>query len=180
MSSAELELSSRLIEIRRAFDESFARPPTTAATSAVGLIAVRVAAHPYAFRIDDLADVHQRCKVVPVPGAHPNLLGIAGIRGRMVPVYSLAALLGYDRRDEWRWLALCRSKHDLGLTFDELEYYLQASPRELFPRAAGEDQGSDGYVRDVLRQDGATRQVIHTTSIIAALRDAAGHSAKGS
>jgi len=173
------ELASRLVEIRRAFDESFARPPPEASTGAVGLIAVRVGTQPFAFRIDDLADVQERCKVIPVPGAHPNLLGIAGIRGRMVPVYSLAALMGHARTDEWRWLAICRSKLELGLTFDELECYLQASPAELFPAAAGESERK-GHVRDVLRQDGSTRLVIHTSSIIAALREAAGHSAKGS
>jgi chemotaxis signal transduction protein len=171
------EFARRLVELRESFDKTFALPPPATAVDTIGLLAIRVGGGAYAVRVDELADVQGACKVVPLPGGRPELLGLAGIRGRLVPVYSLAALLGLGKTASWTWLAICGSQQPLGLTFDDLEGYIQASPADLYP--AAEIERSRGHVREVLRKDGTTRSVVSASSIVAILREADHNSTKG-
>jgi chemotaxis signal transduction protein len=60
------------------------------------------------------------------------VLGVASIRGDVVAVYSLAALLGYARPTAPpRWLAILRDPEPVGVAFAELDGYFEAGPAEL-------------------------------------------------
>jgi purine-binding chemotaxis protein CheW len=177
MSVVDPEFARRVSDLRESFDKTFALPPPSADRETVGLLAIRAGSGSYAIRVEQLSDVHGKCKVVPLPGAHPDMLGLAGIRGRLVPVYSLAALLGFGKTTSWTWLAICGSDRPLGLTFDDLEGYVQASPADLYP--AAEFERSRGHVREVLRKDGATRSVVSASSIVTMLRGAVNGSKRG-
>jgi chemotaxis signal transduction protein len=176
MNGVDAEFARKLAEVREGFDQAFAAPPSRAQDALIGLLAIRVAGSSCAIRVEELVDVQAKCKVVPLPGGHPDMLGIAGMRGRLVPVYGLASLLGLGTNATFAWLAICKSKLSLGLTFDELEGYLQASPTDLYPI---ENERSRGHVSEVLRQAGATRSVVSTSSIIAMLRGAVNTSKQG-
>ncbi len=164
------EFARRVAEARASFDAAFASSPEEAGAASIGLLAIRVGKDGYAIRMTDLSDVHAARKVVPLPGTRPELLGLAGIRGRLVPVYSLAALLGQAETQAWTWVAICGTEQPIGLTFDALDGYLEASPADLV--AARESERSQGHVREVLRKDGATTMVVSAHSIVAMLHGA--------
>jgi chemotaxis signal transduction protein len=166
------EFAQRLSELRESFDKSFALPISTTSHTFVGMLAIRVGKGEYAVRIDELADVQKACKVVPLPGARSEMIGLAGIRGRLVAVYSLAALLGDGDTKGWNWLAICGSGQSLALAFDELHAYVQAPKGDLYP--AAQVDGARAHVCEVLRSGNTTRIVVSTSSIIAMLRDADG------
>lgn len=170
MSTAHLDFAERLIQLRDSFDKSFALPISTTSHTYVGMLAIRVGKGEYAVRIDELAEVQKACKVVPLPGARSEMIGLAGIRGRLVAVYSLAALLGDGDTKGWNWLAICGSQPSLALAFDELDAYVQAPKADLYP--AAQVDGDRAHVGEVLRSGNATRVVISTSSILAMLRDA--------
>jgi chemotaxis signal transduction protein len=169
VSAGNQEFAERLNELRESFDRSFALPRADTSRSFVGMVAIRVSKGQYALRIDELADVQSACKVVPLPRARSEMIGLAGIRGRLVAVYSLAALLGHGDTKGWNWLAICNSGQSLALAFDDLEGYLQAPKADLYP--AAEVDGTRAHVGEVLRSDNVTRIVVSTSSIIAMLRD---------
>ncbi|MBN1681635.1 MAG: chemotaxis protein CheW [Anaerolineae bacterium] len=54
----------------------------------------------YALPLDMLSMVHQHVAVVPVPCTPPFVAGIANIRGHIVPVLDLSALLGVQDNNE--------------------------------------------------------------------------------
>jgi chemotaxis signal transduction protein len=174
VSALDPELARRIAELRAGFDGAFALPPATTGADSIGLLAIGVGAAEFAIRMTELSDVQGARKVVPLPGARPEMLGLAGIRGRLVPVYSLAALLGHAVTQPWTWLAICGTERPIGLTFDELKGYVHASPADLVPAAAGE--GSRNHVRELLRKDGAVAMVVSAASIVAMLRGAVGGS----
>jgi chemotaxis signal transduction protein len=178
VSAVDPELARRTAELRASFDNAFGLPPAETATASIGLLAIRVGAERYAIRMTELSDVQGARRVVPLPGARPEMLGLAGLRGRLVPVYSLAALLGHAVTQAWIWLAICGTEHPIGLTFDELEGYVQASPADLCP--ASEVEGSRSYVRELLRKDGAVTMVVSAASIVTMLRGVIGNSTEGS
>ena len=87
--------ASKVAEIRNAFDHSYAIPPASQVGEQIeNLLAVRVAGDPYALRVGEISSLTNSRKTVALPSPVSELLGVAGIRGGFVPVYSLAALLG--------------------------------------------------------------------------------------
>lgn len=54
---------------------------------------VRVGAEQYALAVEFLREVDLIGELTPVPGAHPSVLGVRNLRGSVVPVLDLAALL---------------------------------------------------------------------------------------
>ncbi|MGH7440963.1 MAG: chemotaxis protein CheW [Polyangiaceae bacterium] len=171
MSEVSSDLSRRLADLRSGFDAAFARPSAEAAKDSVGLLLLRLGTERYALRVTELSDVVAACKVVPLPGSRPELLGIAGVRGRFVPVYSLASLVGGPSSPSWSWIAICGSEEALGLTFDTLEAYVQVAPADLVAATSGD--GSGGHVREVLRKDGTLAAVISTASIVGSIKSRA-------
>ena len=116
----------RAIELRDAFDRSFALPPLEETHEIDDLLAVRVSRDLYAIRLRDINGVVARRTIVPVPAAAPGLLGVAGIRGDIVPVFSLSSFLGHGEDHEApTWTVLCGAEHPIGLGFAELEAYLR-------------------------------------------------------
>jgi chemotaxis signal transduction protein len=113
--------------LRRAFDGSFADPPAAAARGREGFLTVRIGGDPYAFRVGDVLAVVSDRKIVAVPTPAPALLGLASLRGDLVPVYDLAQLLGQPRATSTRWLAVARGPDPVGFAFETFEAHVSAA-----------------------------------------------------
>jgi chemotaxis signal transduction protein len=122
MKEAQSTLTGRATELARAFDTAFAESAQAAAGSPLALLAIRVAGEPLALRLTQLAGLYARRSIVPVPSALPELLGLVGLRGAIVPVYDLGALLGRAPQRDPRWIVLA-AQVSIALAFDELEGY---------------------------------------------------------
>ena len=157
--SALSPVSERVAELRLAFDEARAMPSSERAEEAENLLAIRISGDAYAIKVSEIAGLATGKKIVPVPGPIPELLGLAGIRGRLVPVYSLDALLGYDSEGEQpRWLALCGTEECFAVAFHEFEGYLHIAQAEIYP--VGKKDEARIYVKEVARGPGAVRAVV--------------------
>ena len=122
---------SRAARMRQAFDASLAVPPVSADRDAESVLTVRVAGDPYAMRLREIAAIAGGLTVTAVPSSAPGLLGLAGMRGNIVPVFSLAALLGYSEpANPPLWMVLSAGAEPVGLAFDVFERYV------LVPQAA--------------------------------------------
>ena len=62
--------------LRRLFDDSFAAAATVESARLEGLLAIRLGSDPYALRLSEIAGLHAGVKIVPVPSANAQLLGI--------------------------------------------------------------------------------------------------------
>lgn len=163
--------------IRRAFDEAFAAPPRVRDRDSESLLAIRVAGEPFAIRVREIAGLVPPRKVVPLPTRLPELLGLAGIRGEIVPVYSLATLLGYRPTDGGaRRLVLCGSKRPIALAFEALEGHLSVSPSDLYAAETPRE-----HIRVVARAGAAVRPVVDLPSVLESIQRRLGpaHAAPG-
>jgi chemotaxis signal transduction protein len=154
--------------LRRHFDEAFAAPASPITEPLEDLLAIRVGSDPYALRLSAIAGLHLGVKIVPVPSPVAQLLGIAGIRGMMVPVYDLAALLRYPPEANSRWFVLARAPQPVGFAFETFESHLQVSQASL-AGSNGEDSGTAGtlqHMRGTARAAGALRPIIHLASML--------------
>jgi chemotaxis signal transduction protein len=168
-------LDRRAAYLRAAFDCAFAKPPPEAVAAKEDFLAIQVAGDPYALRVSELAGLVVDRKVAPLPSARTALSGVAGIRGALVPIYSLSSLLGYDARaTPTRWLALCGRAEALGLAFDHLEGFLRIAQEDLYQ--ASHVDASRPHLAEVVRIGTTTRRVVSTRSIMLALDIDAGAS----
>lgn len=164
MSENQVQLAGRVEALREAFDRSYAQPPVLEAVRTEDLLAIRVAGNPYALRVAEIAGLFADRAVVPVPSAAPELLGVSGLRGAIVPVYDLAALLGCPARAAPRWLVLARAREPVALAFDVMEAQLAVSPRDVIFETG--DAGPRTHVRGTLRAEGGLRLIAHLPSVL--------------
>jgi chemotaxis signal transduction protein len=121
--------SDRLAEMRRAFDLSFTRTPP-ARDDAVDLLAITVGADLLAVNLSDVAGLVADRAVTPLPGAPPALMGVAGLRGHLIPVYDLATVLGARGREPTarpRWMILVAGSPALAVAVDGVDAHLRVS-----------------------------------------------------
>jgi chemotaxis signal transduction protein len=121
-------------ELRNAFDRARAIPFSSQAVERMeSLLGVRVCGDAYAIRISEISGLANARKVVELPSAIPELLGVAGVRGVLVPVYSLSALLGYNAEAaQGRWLVLCGTEEPVGLALNDFEGYVMVSSAKIY------------------------------------------------
>jgi chemotaxis signal transduction protein len=123
------------------------------------LIAIRVSGDAYAIRVSEISGLANDRKIVALPSAVPELLGVAGIRGGLVPVYSLAALLGYSTEaDQGRWLALSGGEEPVGLAFSAFEGYVRVPQAQIY--TADQKDAVRTHVKHVVRAAAMVRAVV--------------------
>ncbi|MBI1947548.1 MAG: chemotaxis protein CheW [Deltaproteobacteria bacterium] len=164
------DVERRAAALREAFDASFASPRVALTREVEDLLAIRVGGDGYALRLRDLVGVVARPTVAPVPTAAPGALGVAGVRGELVAVFSLSAFLGYgDEPDAATWLALCGGEPPIALCFPELEGFLR------LPRAALHAEGprpeARAFLTEVATTEAGARPVVALPRIVATIRD---------
>lgn len=159
--------------LRRHFDEAFAAPASSITTPLEDLLAIRVGSNPYALRLSEIAGLYAGIKIVPVPSPVAQLLGIVGIRGTMVPIYDLAALLRYTPEANSRWFVLARAPQPVGFAFETFESHLQV-PQASFAGGNVENADTGGavqHMRGTVRAAGALRPIIHLASMLEMIGD---------
>jgi chemotaxis signal transduction protein len=84
-------------------------------------VRVRVASEVYAMPVAYVREVTPFGEVLPVPGTRPEILGVRNLRGQILPVVDLAALLGIERTTPAeRLLIVADDDRRAGFTIDEM------------------------------------------------------------
>src|ERR1019366_4473035 len=110
-----------LAALRSAFDGTFVAPPRSR-QERYPVIQIRLGGEVFAVRAAHIAGLVKSRKIVPLPSRIPELLGVSALRGSLIPVYDLAALLGIPPAVSGpSWLMLAPGETPIGLAFDGFE-----------------------------------------------------------
>lgn len=151
-------------DLRDAFDSAFARLPETADDQRARLIAIRIGGEPHALRLHEIAGVFADRVISAVPSRSRALLGIAGVRGSVVPVFDLGALVGYPARGtKLRWLVIA-ARQRVGFAFESFDGYFAVAPTAIVRAREGST-----HVDEVARVGDQLRPIVLLDSVIAAL-----------
>ena len=137
MSAEAAPITARAAELRDGFDASFAAAPAVARTPTAGLLAVRIGVTPAALRLTDVAGLHADTAITPLPMAPPELLGLAGFRGTVVPVYDLGTLLGAPGTGRPRWCVVAAGRPPVAFAFHHFDGYLEVPAEAVDPTGPG-------------------------------------------
>jgi chemotaxis signal transduction protein len=172
----------RLAELRRSFDASFAAPARSHDEERRSALAIRAGEGRFAVRVEDLAGVEACRQIVKLPGSLPGLLGVAGIRGRLLAAYDLGALLGQPSRGlgpsraPVGWLLVCGAEPGIGLLIDEIEAFVRVAAADFKPM---DTKPAGGHLLGVLQRGESSVGVVDIASIAAAVARRAEESREG-
>lgn len=141
--SHPLDASMDIQALREQFDSAFALPPAQLAGTRINLLTIRVGGALYAIRLADMRGLHTNLRILALPSAVPEFLGVTSIRGQTVPVYDLAALLGMEACAAPRWTVIVQAMAPLALAFDVFDAHLCVTSDQLVAAAQGAE-GADG------------------------------------
>lgn len=168
------DTARRLLHLRQQFDDTFTRPVQSDTVPAHKLLVVNAGEQRFALRLDECAGIHACPKLVPLPSPRVSLLGMVGVRGRLLVVYGLASVLRTTpgpRRP--RWLLTPRADEQIALSIDGIDAYLHVPESALVPLAAPSELRDD-FCREIIQQDGEARPVLSLAAVVAAIhREAA-------
>lgn len=153
-------------ELRQSFDSSFTKPHTPPAAGSEEFLGIQVAGDSFLLRLREVAGIHADKVVTPLPGSAAGLLGVAGFRGKILPVYDLASFLGYPGgRRAPRWLAVS-AESSFAAAFDRFEGRCRAvgSGVDTIETAPARQ-----HVREIVRTETSLRGVVHLLSVLEAI-----------
>jgi chemotaxis signal transduction protein len=160
-----MEAMSRAAAMRQEFDRSFADPVLADVSAREDLLAIRLAAQDFAIRVSEIAGLFADKKITPVPNANAALLGIAGFRGAIMPVYDLQSLLGFAAGRMSRWLAIAANA-PVAFSFETFAGRLQVSPHEITSQRG---QAKHSFARDFVQIEKVMRPIIQLSSVLDAI-----------
>jgi purine-binding chemotaxis protein CheW len=165
MTVAVSGLAERAEEMRSAFDRSFAVARRADAAARHDLIGVRVGSEPFAIRLAEVSGLFAERKITRLPGSNSALLGIAGFRGAVVPVYDLQALLRQSGTQTPRWLVIAAAV-PVAFAFDAFEGHLRAAADAILKQ---QQPQAGGYASEFIRTGDLVRPVLNLHSLIDAI-----------
>ena len=118
-------------ELAADFDRSFAEP-VAARGHGVQALAIRAGDAPYVLPLSAVGLVLRAPKIVHLPNGPATQLGVAGVRGTLMTIISLAMLLGArPGADAHGWIATPKARRGLALAFDALDGQIIIEPGAL-------------------------------------------------
>jgi purine-binding chemotaxis protein CheW len=122
----------------------------------------RVAEEAYAVSVLNVLEVASLGELTPVPGAPGEILGVRNLRGKILPVIDLAALLGAHRtRPPGRLLVAESDGHPAGLAIDEVT--------EVGEFAGPVEETESGLLAGTVLDEGDLIGVLDMAAVIGAL-----------
>jgi purine-binding chemotaxis protein CheW len=160
--------------LRQAFDRSFAEAPAVDGPEVHDLLALTIGSAGYALRVTELSAMVADTRITPMATPVPGLLGLAALRGSLLPVYDLAALVGHAPEAAPRWVAVAAGPEPVGLAFSRFDGHLRVRAGAIVP----EDRAGIPHIHHVVQlESGPGRLLVSVTSVLDAIADRvrAGH-----
>lgn len=123
-------IKSRLAALREQFDYSFSLPlPPEHVATRDEMLCFSADIMRFAIPLDCLQEIVQSVRVISVPSRSIGLIGLAAVRARLIPVYSLEDLIRMRPTPrplsdgKLGWVAVLRGEDAVGLQISSLDGY---------------------------------------------------------
>jgi purine-binding chemotaxis protein CheW len=138
----------------------------------VQLLAFRLAREEYAFRIDEIEEIVRPQGITPIPNTEPYLLGIASLRGKIIPVIDLKKMLslsvsGEDDNLKRKILILKGPKGPIGALVDRVAGVISLSVSRIVETPLHLPDAEMRFIEGVALVDGRFVSVIRLSEAAA-------------
>jgi purine-binding chemotaxis protein CheW len=137
--------------------EILARPAdvATAQETDLRLATFALANEQYGIEAHLIVEIGRLSDYTPLPSAPPHLVGITNLRGEILPIFDLRALLGLRRGaldDLSRLVVLGKVRAEFGILADSTRELVSLSASELLPPPSSVTEQARHYMRGVTKQ----------------------------
>lgn len=162
----DAELDRRVATLRAAFDGSFAEPPPAIERRTERFLAIEIAGTAYAVAQVEAAALYVDRPIAELPSMAATCLGVTTLNGELVPVHSLALLLGHGAAEGTPRWTMRVAGSVLGLAFDRLEGQLRVTTDAITALQPG---ASTPLIAACITTNGITRPIVRVHEAIAQL-----------
>ena len=148
------EAMDMLAALRASFVRAFTEPPAPE-LACEDLVTIGVGGGRFALRVAELRALERRRAIVPLPTRLPGSLGLTTLRGRVVPVYDLGAIVGHPG-GEVAWLAFVECPDAVAFGFASFDGFARV-PRGAF---SCDTSQARPVVPELVRLDAVIRGVL--------------------
>jgi purine-binding chemotaxis protein CheW len=153
-------ITDRALALREAFDAGFSVGAEERADANENYLGIRIGGDPFAINLAQITGLFAGRKIVSLPAPFAEVLGVASLRGRIVPVYRLRAFLNYPATEEpLRWIALAGP--GVGFAFDQFDFYARVTPEQISVSSTAR-----GNISSIAMIAGVQRPVISISAIL--------------
>ncbi len=166
MIDAEIELATRLKQLRDSFDLTFTMPHPGPAEQGDEFVIAGTGEGYFGLQLNALSGLVKARKIVPLPVRAVGLLGLAGFHGRMIPVFSLSSLLGYGSGTGLpSWCAVCKAEENVGVAFDRFHGSVHVKSGDVYEEEA--DAGKLQIARRSFRLETGIVRIVDVAAAVA-------------
>ena len=164
-------VTERAAALRFEFDAQFGAAPRDT-RECEDFLLVQAGGLPYALRLAQVGGVTKSTVLAPAPSRRPELLGLAGFRGRILCVYGMATLLGgAEDAGSNSWLALSGGDDSIAVAFEKLEAFARVDRARVHVDSVAESGQS--LLKGVVETEPAARPVVDLARMFAVVRRSA-------
>lgn len=146
--------------LRETFDAGFAGAPALQTDANENYLGIGIGGDAYAVNLAEITGLFTGREIVALPAPYPEILGVASLRGQIVPIYSLRAFLNYPAAGEkQRWIVLAGPQ--IGLAFDQFDFHARIAQDQI---AAG--RSGRGHIPSMATIGDTQRPIISIRSIL--------------
>jgi chemotaxis signal transduction protein len=158
--------SERASALRQAFDHGFVEPPSVGGSGdREDFLAIRVGRTALAIRLSEIGGLYAGKRIRTLPGGG-TMLGLAGFRGAVLPVYDLGLLLGSPADAVPRWL-ITAAKDPVAFAFTHFDGHFRLSHEDILPHQA--DAPKQSFIHEIARGSGIARPIVTISSVVAVI-----------
>jgi len=118
-------------------DDAFAAPRVDRTVEQHALLVIEVGQRVVALRTSQIGGIAARPRILDLPGAPPSVVGLTALRGVVLPVCSLAAVLGVGVGRSDAWIAWMDADPPAAFAFDGLLGLVQVPAGDIVPADHG-------------------------------------------
>lgn len=158
------DLEQSLDTLRQAFDQTFAQAIDTSAPLMADVLLIRLGGQVHALRLGDAMHLHPMMAVTSVQGPLPELLGVEGFRGDVLPVYDLRLIMGTPATSPAQWCVVARHL-PVALAFDGFERHLRC-PADTLSVNADNNVAMQRHLDGWLRTPQGTWPIVDVAAVL--------------
>lgn len=157
---------ARVRAMREEFDRAFAAPLADDRGQLDDFLQIGAGDATYVVRLSEVAALHADHQAMWLPGPVSSLIGLVGLRGRVLPLYDLRRLLGVSDAAAARWMLVVRER-EVALAFPRFDGHHRV-PSDCVTPARPDDRHTS-HVNGVVSLAGATYPLLDLHSIVDAI-----------
>lgn len=165
------EPMSRAQELQRAFDAAFALPVQAEAPLLERFLSVSIGSETLALELSGnsarISTLVANRPLVSLASEGSGFLGLAGIRGEIVPVFNLAWFAGSSRRGTGHWLAVLRLPAPAAVAFDGMNGLLELPAADIVTSPA---TGARQFIRRIAQRSTGRMPILDLDAVAEAIR----------